>query len=82
MATQTELEQAEQDFVDMLNSAGEVLIGDVTFDRSDILRRLDPVAYNCMLDNYLVGIGLDLDEPEDEPEERDYDAELEFIQSE
>jgi hypothetical protein len=79
MATQSELEQAETNFREMLDEEGGVVICGITFDRSAILRDMDPIGYAEELDNYLSSLGFDLDEPEDEPEERDYDAELELI---
>jgi hypothetical protein len=79
MATQSELEQAETNFREMLDEEGVVVICGITFDRSAILRDMDPIGYAEALDNYLSSLGFDLDEPEDEPEERDYDAELELI---
>lgn len=79
MATQSELEQAETSFRELLDEEGGVVICGITFDRSNILKNMDPIGYAESLDNYLSSLGFDLDGPEDEPEERDYDAELEFI---
>ena len=42
------------DMVDeMLNDEGPVQIGNLTFDRSEIVRRCDPLAYRIMVNEYI-----------------------------
>ena len=42
------------DMVDeMLNDEGPVQIGNLTFDRSEIVRRCDPTAYRIMVNEYI-----------------------------
>ena len=42
------------DMIDeMLNSEGPVEIGNLTFDRSEIVRRCDPTAYRIMVNEYI-----------------------------
>ena len=38
---------------DLLNSEGEVRIGNLIFDRSEIVKRLDPTAYRIMVNEYI-----------------------------
>ena len=38
---------------DMLNDEGPVQIGNLTFDRSEIVRRCDPTAYRIMVNEYI-----------------------------
>ena len=53
---------------DLLDSEGDVEIGNLTFARSAIVRELDPVAYRITVNEYIDSMLEDLD-PEDDAEE-------------
>ena len=55
-AVRDEVENSYDDFID--ESYEEVKIGYCTFYASDILKKLDPIAYNCGVDDY-VGVQLE-----------------------
>jgi len=46
----------------MLNDADEIMVAGLQFMPSEILRRLDPIAYRTGLNDYLDGMGVDSDE--------------------
>ena len=50
---------------EMLDGEGDVIIGNLSFSRSDIVKRLDPTAYriivNEMIDNHIEELRDDLD---------------------
>jgi hypothetical protein len=50
---------------EMLDIEGDVIIGNLTFSRSEIVKRLDPVAYriivNEMIDNHIDELRDDMD---------------------
>lgn len=50
---------------DLLDSEGDVVIGNLTFSRSDIVKRLDPIAYreicNDVVSSQIEDLEYDLD---------------------
>ena len=50
---------------EMLDIEGDVIIGNLTFSRSEIVKRLDPIAYriivNEMIDNHIDELRDDMD---------------------
>jgi hypothetical protein len=60
---------------DLLDSDGEVVIGNLIFSRSDIVRKLDPTAYRIMVlevvDSLIEDLEYDIDclDPEDDADE-------------
>ena len=50
---------------DMIDSEGVVQIGNLSFNRSQILRELDPIAYREAVNDYIDSMIEDLD-PEDD----------------
>jgi hypothetical protein len=64
---------------EMLDMEGDVIIGNLTFSRSAIVKRLDPVAYrvicNEMIDSHLEDLQYDLERMDPE-----FDADdIEFV---
>lgn len=64
---------------EMLDMEGDVIIGNLTFSRSRIVKRLDPVAYrvicNEMIDSHLEDLQYDLERMDPE-----FDADdIEFV---
>lgn len=63
---------------ELLDSDGEVVIGNLIFSRSDIVRKLDPTAYRIMaleiVDSHIEDLQYDLDslDPEVDAEEIDF----------
>jgi TPP-dependent 2-oxoacid decarboxylase len=55
-----------EQFEEMLNEQGPVVIAGIEFDRADILKELDPIAYDEELANFADAMGVDLDEEEDD----------------
>jgi hypothetical protein len=53
--------EAEDMFVDFLDSEPAIKISGMTFSPSDILRTMDPVAYREQFNNYLNYISLNFD---------------------
>ena len=53
-------------FEEMLNEKGTVTIAGIEFDRADILKEMDPIAYDEELANFADAMGYDLDEEEDD----------------
>ena len=57
---------------ELLDSDGDVVIGNLTFSRSDIVRRLDPVAYREMaldfVNSHIEDLEYDLERSDDEDE--------------
>ena len=57
---------------ELLDSDGDVVIGNLTFSRSDIVRRLDPVAYReiCLdfVNSHIEDLQYDLERSDDEDE--------------
>ena len=61
------------DMVDeLLDLEGDVIIGNLTFSRSEIVRRLDPIAYREMaldiVNAHIEDLQYDLDRTDDEDE--------------
>jgi hypothetical protein len=60
---------------DLIDSDGEVVIGNLIFSRSDIVRKLDPTAYRIMVlevvDSLIEDLEYDIDrlDPEDDADE-------------
>jgi hypothetical protein len=53
--------EAEDMFVDFLDSEADIKISGMIFSPSDILRTMDPVAYREQFNNYLNYISLNFD---------------------
>ena len=49
-------------FDDMLNESGPVVIAGQEFYPSDILKEMDPIAYDNMFMDYMDSIGVDTDD--------------------
>ena len=47
---------------DMLNESGPVVIGGIEFYPSDILKEMDPIAYDTNFNDYMDSIGVDTDD--------------------
>lgn len=62
----TTLSELLEQYDDYLNESGEVTIDGCTWDRSYILKELDPTAYRCGYLDYADSLGLDIDELEDD----------------
>lgn len=45
---------------DSLNEMGDIEIGCLSYSPSEVLKRVDPIAYNCGYDDWLDGIMSDL----------------------
>lgn len=66
---------------EMIDSEGDVIIGNLTFSRSEIVKRLDPVAYrimvNEMIDSYIEDLEYDLQrmDPEFDMEDMEFISE-------
>jgi len=72
---------------DLLDSDGEVVIGNLIFSRSDIVRKLDPTAYRIMVlevvDSLIEDLQYDLDrlDPEVDAEEiADIKERIEYLE--
>jgi hypothetical protein len=72
---------------EMLDCEGDVVIGNLTFTRSEIVRNCDPIAYsiivNEMVDNMIADLEYDLDrlDPElDADEVEDLQERIEYLQ--
>jgi hypothetical protein len=72
--TLTKAEELEQAFCEMLDTQGPVVIAGIEFDRSAILKEMDPVAYDEELANFFDAEGFDPDEYDDSfPLSMEYD---------
>lgn len=58
----TTWQQAENLWDDFLDIGGDVTIAGIEFQRSRILREVDPIAYRCGLNDFLDGEGIDSDD--------------------
>lgn len=58
--TLSEAEDMFRDFLDS-DSDGLILIAGMTFSASEILERMDPIAYKMEFNNYLDAISYDFD---------------------
>ena len=65
---------------EMLDMDGPVMIGNLTFYRSDIVRRLDPVAYREMaldiVNSHIEDLEYDLERTDDEEERAAIQAQI------
>ena len=59
--------EAEASFDDLLDCEGTIEIMGISFDRSRILREIDPIAYRSGLFDYIDAEGIDSDDLEGEP---------------
>ena len=73
-------DQAREQFDEMLNEEGEIVIAGITFDRAYILKEMDPIAYDEEFSNWADAMSYDFDEEEDE-EDDGQPTELEEWQS-
>jgi len=62
MFTDSKAEQIEQQYCEMLDEAGPVVISGISFDPSRVLREMDPIAYNVGLNDYKDAVGYNEDE--------------------
>ena len=79
MHSLNQAESLEQAFCDAMDEQGPVVIMGIEFDRSQILKEMDPIAYDTELVNFFDAMGFDPDadnEPDvDEATEwADFDA--------
>ena len=58
----TTWEQAAESFDELLDEPGPVVILGVEYDRSRIVRTLDPINYRSELFNYVDSFGVDSDD--------------------
>ena len=63
------MEEAYERFDDMLDESGPVVIAGLEFSPSDILREMDPIAYDTGFNDYMDSMDVDTDELSDS----DYD---------
>jgi hypothetical protein len=63
------LSEAYERYDDMLNESGPIVFGGIEFYPSDILKEMDPIAYNTNFNDYMDACGIDTDELS----ESDYD---------
>lgn len=59
-------ESLEQEFCDAMDQEGPVTIMGVTFDRSYILKEMDPIEYDTELANFFDAMGFDPEDEEDD----------------
>jgi hypothetical protein len=73
--TLTKAEELEQAFCEMLDAQGPVVIAGIEFDRSAVLKEMDPIAYDEELANFFDAMGFDpdADEEPDFPLSMEYD---------
>ena len=53
----------EDQYCEMLNEDGDIIIGSLRFSPSDVLKEMDPTAYRIGLSDYVDGLDVD-DDPE------------------
>lgn len=75
-----------EDMVDSIFDAeGDVVIGNLTFSRSSIVRELDPVAYReavaDMADSLLSDLRDELENTDDEEEKADIQERIDMLES-
>lgn len=66
MSTITTMSELLASYNDYLNESGEVNIDGCTWDRSYVLKELDPTAYRCGYLDYADSLGVDIDELEND----------------
>lgn len=54
--------KAEEAFDDLLNIDEPVIVCGIEFDRSRILKEIDPIAYRCGLLDFIDAMGIDSDD--------------------
>ena len=64
-STLDKAEDLENAFCDAMDQEGPVTIMGVSFDRSYILKEMDPIAYDTELANFFDAMGFDPDEEVD-----------------
>ena len=62
---------ARDQFDEMLNEEGEIVIAGVTFDRAYILKEMDPIAYDQEFSNWADAMSYDFDEDDGQPTEQE-----------
>jgi len=62
MRTLSTAESLEQAFCEAMDQEGPVVILGIEFDRSTILKEMDPIAYDTELTNFFDAMGFDPDE--------------------
>ena len=62
MRTLSTAESLEQAFCEAMDEEGPVTILGISFDRSTILKEMDPIAYDTELTNFFDAMGFDRDE--------------------
>lgn len=66
MRTLSTAESLEQAFCEAMDQDGPVTILGISFERSTILKEMDPIAYDTELVNFFDAMGFDPDEDEEE----------------
>ena len=70
---------------ELLDSEGDVKIGNLTFSRSHIVKRLDPIAYRMMvndiLDSHIADLQYDLEREDDADEIEALKAQIEDLEN-
>ena len=64
--TLSKAESLEEAFCEAMDQDGPVVILGISFDRSYILKEMDPIAYDTELANFFDAMGFDPDEEVDE----------------
>jgi hypothetical protein len=64
MRTLSTAESLEQAFCEAMDQDGPVTILGISFERSTILKEMDPIAYDTELVNFFDAMGFDPDEEE------------------
>jgi len=54
-----------EQYNEVLDEAGDIIIGNLTFSPSRVLKEMDPIAYDTGFYDYLDSIGVDSDTIED-----------------
>lgn len=70
-------EDYEEQYCEMLDENGPVIIGSLTYPPSHVLAQVDPVAYRCGLNDYVNGLNV-----EDDPRYQELVEELEELKNE
>ena len=60
-------QDAEERYDELLDTEGPVEVSGLPFNRSRVLRELDPIAYRCGLFDFIDGEGWDSDELDGDP---------------
>ena len=72
------MEEAYERFDEMLDESGPVIVGGIEFSPSDILKEMDPIAYDVGFNDYMDSMDIDTDELSDseynEPMDGDFDS--------